>query len=179
MEDSVQKEKFLTKLKRLNPLKSRGKKGELETPPTSSPASTSTSTLPGILNPTVEAKAQPSSSVGSTHLSHNDISYEDSEAEHRLSSIEPQEYRGGENTGSNLGRTTWHGVRKVVEVVGEASDAFPPLKSVIMGISAILKACDVSLCLSRKMSYVLIRTPTANSRKQDKIFVPDATIGNI
>ena len=44
---------------------------------------------------------------------------------------------------SSLGSTVYASTKVVIDVVKESSDVFPPLKSVVGGLSAILKHCDV------------------------------------
>ena len=39
--------------------------------------------------------------------------------------------------------TTYAGVKVAIDLVKESSDVFPPLKSVLGGLSAILTHCDV------------------------------------
>lgn len=45
-----------------------------------------------------------------------------------------------------IGDTIWHGAKAVLELATEASDALPQLKSVMSGIRAIVKLCEVSNC---------------------------------
>ena len=48
---------------------------------------------------------------------------------------------------SNLGSTVYPSARVVVDIVKESSDVFPPLKSVMGGLTAILNHYDVCLSL--------------------------------
>lgn len=49
-----------------------------------------------------------------------------------------------------LANTILHGAKAVFEVATEASDALPQLKSVLGGIRAIIKVCEVSWCFGLK-----------------------------
>lgn len=65
--------------------------------------------------------------------------------------------------GPKIGSTVLHGAKAVLEVATEAADALPQLKSVLGGIRAIVKLCEVGKCLS---VYEDVYTATEILRKQ-------------
>lgn len=56
-----------------------------------------------------------------------------------------------QTSGGTAGRTAWNATRNIAVAVGQAADAFPPLKSVLGGITAILKTYDVRITHSSKI----------------------------
>lgn len=81
-------------------------------------------------------------------------------------------------TSSSAGRTAWNATRNIVDTVGQAADACPPLKSLVGGIMAILKTYDVS-------TFYFISIPDAhrettlaeNQGKQGKVYFLTPKIG--
>lgn len=45
---------------------------------------------------------------------------------------------------NSLRRTIWHGIRSLIDIVGQSADACPALKGVLGGITALLRTYDVS-----------------------------------
>lgn len=79
---------------------------------------------------------------------------------------------------SSAARTAWNATRNVVDAVGQAADAFPPLKSAIGGITAILKTYDVS---ATYFGFIFNthsnNSPAANQGKCGKFDVPAPEVG--
>ena len=74
---------------------------------------------------------------------------------------------GAADRGENAGwRTAYAAVRMTVEVAKDSSDMFPPLKTVVGAVSALMKNCEVSTSYLRtKRVFILsLYLALANSR---------------
>lgn len=66
--------------------------------------------------------------------------------------------------------TAYASTKLVVDVVRESSDVFPPFKSVVGGLTAVLKHCDVR-SVSPALLIILMATPASdNQSANDRIF---------
>ena len=68
--------------------------------------------------------------------------------------------------------TAYATTKLAINLVKESSDAFPPLKSVAGGLSAILNHCDVRCVFSQTKQSMVLTTVLANHRlsPNDRIF---------
>ena len=80
----------------------------------------------------------------------------------------------GEN-GSNWKSTAYSATKLAINLVKESADAFPPLKSVMGGLSAILDHCDVRFIYHQTSPMTLTAVLANNGvSKNDRILDPSS-----
>lgn len=146
--------------------KSNRKQKGSDSPVISSSASASTSTLD---TPSGSGPPRGTSGVGQP-VSH--------EASVEVLVASPLLGFSDETSGTSVGRTILHGARNTLEAVNQAADVFPPLKSTLGGVAAILKTYDVSkLCSLYRWRCILTRRFSASQRKQDQVRIRVTSTG--
>lgn len=137
------REKIKETLKRLNPFKFKESKSGSNTLSRSSEfASASTFASSSALDHTNEAEVRVSFGVQPITL--------------------PQTH------GRSKRRTAWNGFRNVVDMVGQAADVFPPLKSAIGAVAAILKTYDVRSLAPCQMGGVYVNSNIFSKSKETR-----------
>ena len=75
-------------------------------------------------------------------------------------------------SGSDWKSTAYATTKLAIDLVKETSDAFPPLKAVAAGLSAILDHCDVRSISLKAKRFTILTTVLENGRlsPNDRIF---------